>query len=181
MPSLPLLMMRDTIGLFVLLILNHSIIVYVEACLASFFESISDELYYAPSFPHPVGNVLMLDYLNINHERGRDDWFKGFYFDFLGCVVDPRTADNLNNKGQKRHCGPTWVVPSRFIFRGSGCTSTGRMCHSSVSKLEWTARKVSDGKGIVKRQQNLLFLNKIRNAFKSGGHSQEETLPKDWV
>jgi hypothetical protein len=27
----------------------------------------------------------------------------------------------------------------------------------------------------------LLFLNKIRNAFKSGGHSQEETLPKDWV
>jgi hypothetical protein len=98
---LPLLMMRDTIGLFVLLILNHSIIVHVEACLASFFESISDELYYAPSFPHPVGNVLILDHLNITHERGRDDWFKGFYFLFLGCVVDPRTADNLNNKGQK--------------------------------------------------------------------------------
>jgi hypothetical protein len=36
MPSLPLLMMRDTIGLFVLLIRNHSIIVYVEACSASF-------------------------------------------------------------------------------------------------------------------------------------------------
>jgi hypothetical protein len=35
-PSLPLLMMRDTIGLFVLLIRNHSIIVHVEACSASF-------------------------------------------------------------------------------------------------------------------------------------------------
>jgi hypothetical protein len=63
-PSLPLLMMRDTIDLFALLILNHSIIVHVAAFSASF--SSQSRTNYAPSFPHPVGNVLILDHLNIN-------------------------------------------------------------------------------------------------------------------
>lgn len=45
----------------------------------------------------PVGDILILDHLNINHEQGRHDWLKAFYFDFLGCVVDPRKAENLAN------------------------------------------------------------------------------------
>lgn len=38
--------------------------------------------------------LLLLDHLNINHERGRHDALKAFYFDFLGCGVDPRKYDN---------------------------------------------------------------------------------------
>ena len=38
--------------------------------------------------------VLLLDHLNINHERGRHDALKSFYFDFLGCGIDPRKYDN---------------------------------------------------------------------------------------
>jgi hypothetical protein len=48
----------------------------------------------------PVGNILILDHLNINHEMGRHDWLKAFYFDFLACVVDPRKLENLE-KGRK--------------------------------------------------------------------------------
>ena len=44
---------------------------------------------------HQYGNVLILDHLNINHEKGRHDWLKAFYFDFLQCVPDPRKAENL--------------------------------------------------------------------------------------
>ena len=46
------------------------------------------------------GNVLILDHLNMNHECGRHDWLKAFYFDFLQCEVDPRKAENLA-KGRK--------------------------------------------------------------------------------
>ena len=38
--------------------------------------------------------VLLMDHLNINHEKGRHDALKAFYFDFLGCGVDPRKYDN---------------------------------------------------------------------------------------
>lgn len=41
------------------------------------------------------GNVLILDHLNINHEKGCHDLVKAFYFDFLKCAVDPRKAENL--------------------------------------------------------------------------------------
>mmetsp|Transcript_15786 Transcript_15786/g.19250 ORF Transcript_15786/g.19250 Transcript_15786/m.19250 type:complete len:357 (-) Transcript_15786:16-1086(-) len=40
-------------------------------------------------------NILILDHLNINHEKGRHDLVKAFYFDFLQCGIDPRKADNL--------------------------------------------------------------------------------------
>ncbi len=42
----------------------------------------------------------MLDHLNINHESGRHDLLKKFYFDILGCSVDPRKEENLA-KGKK--------------------------------------------------------------------------------
>ncbi|KAL7533073.1 hypothetical protein ACHAXR_005028 [Thalassiosira sp. AJA248-18] len=38
--------------------------------------------------------VLLLDHLNINHEKGRQDALKSFYFDFLGCAIDPRKYEN---------------------------------------------------------------------------------------
>jgi hypothetical protein len=47
----------------------------------------------------PVGNVLILDN-NINHEKGRHDWLKAFYFDLLRCAVDPRKRENFE-KGRK--------------------------------------------------------------------------------
>lgn len=45
-------------------------------------------------------NILILDHLNINHEKGRHDLLKAFYFDFLKCAVDPRKKENLE-KGKK--------------------------------------------------------------------------------
>lgn len=38
--------------------------------------------------------VLLMDHLNINHEKGKHDALKAFYFDFLGCSVDPRKYAN---------------------------------------------------------------------------------------
>ncbi|KAL7528343.1 hypothetical protein ACHAWF_002528 [Thalassiosira exigua] len=38
--------------------------------------------------------VLLLDHFNLNHERGRHDAVKAFYFDFLGCAIDPRKYEN---------------------------------------------------------------------------------------
>lgn len=40
-------------------------------------------------------NALLLDHLNLNHERGRHDLVCAFYYEVLGCAVDPRKADNL--------------------------------------------------------------------------------------
>ena len=48
----------------------------------------------------PVGGILILDHLNINHEKGRHDLLKAFYFDFLRCAVDPRKEENIA-KGSK--------------------------------------------------------------------------------
>jgi len=45
-------------------------------------------------------NVLLLDHLNINHEKGRHDLVSAFYFHLLGCAPDPRKAENLQ-KGRK--------------------------------------------------------------------------------
>ncbi len=50
--------------------------------------------------PVSPGNILVLDHLNINHESGRHDLLKSFYFDILGCSVDPRKEENLA-KGKK--------------------------------------------------------------------------------
>mmetsp|Transcript_13938 Transcript_13938/g.20591 ORF Transcript_13938/g.20591 Transcript_13938/m.20591 type:complete len:350 (-) Transcript_13938:57-1106(-) len=40
-------------------------------------------------------NVLIMDHLNINHQKGRHDLLKAFYFDFLRCAIDPRKSDNI--------------------------------------------------------------------------------------
>lgn len=43
----------------------------------------------------PVGDILILDHLNTNHEKGRHDLLKAFYFDFLKLAVDLRKEENL--------------------------------------------------------------------------------------
>lgn len=45
---------------------------------------------------HSKNNILILDHLNINHEKGRHDWLKAFYVDFLQCALDPRKMENLD-------------------------------------------------------------------------------------
>ena len=44
---------------------------------------------------HHPNNCLVLDHVNLNHERGRHDLVDAFYFDVLGLVADPRKAANL--------------------------------------------------------------------------------------
>ena len=43
----------------------------------------------------PSCDVLLMDHFNINHEKGRHDALRAFYFDFLGCAIDPRKQENI--------------------------------------------------------------------------------------
>lgn len=49
-----------------------------------------------PPEKNTIGNILILDHLNLNHEKGRHDWLKAFYLDFLQCAPDPRKQENLD-------------------------------------------------------------------------------------
>jgi hypothetical protein len=51
-------------------------------------------------FRYTPGNVLLLDHLNINHEKSRHDLVRAFYFDTLGFSSDPRKKENVE-KGRK--------------------------------------------------------------------------------
>ncbi len=50
--------------------------------------------------PSSSCEVLLMDHFNINHEKGRHDALKAFYFDFLGCAIDPRKEENIE-RGSK--------------------------------------------------------------------------------
>ncbi len=45
-------------------------------------------------------NILILDHLNINHEKLQHDQLKAFYFSVLQCAIDPRKQENIE-KGRK--------------------------------------------------------------------------------
>ena len=70
----------------------------------------------------PSCEVLLMDHFNINHEKGRHDALKAFYFDFLGCSIDPRKQENIKlgsntlwaNVGKCTRTHPT-VSSSRSI------------------------------------------------------------------
>ena len=53
-----------------------------------------NQLHVSPITAQQECEVLLLDHLNINHEKGRHEALKAFYFDFLGCAIDPRKYDN---------------------------------------------------------------------------------------
>eukprot|EP00569_Conticribra_weissflogii_P012887 CAMPEP_0171380364 /NCGR_PEP_ID=MMETSP0879-20121228/29007_1 /TAXON_ID=67004 /ORGANISM="Thalassiosira weissflogii, Strain CCMP1336" /LENGTH=428 /DNA_ID=CAMNT_0011891419 /DNA_START=10 /DNA_END=1296 /DNA_ORIENTATION=+ len=40
--------------------------------------------------------ILLLDHLNINHQKGQHSLLKAFYFDFLKCAIDPRKYENYS-------------------------------------------------------------------------------------
>jgi len=44
------------------------------------------------------GEILLLDHLNINHQKGRHDILRAFYFDVLGLAIDPRKTENLEKE-----------------------------------------------------------------------------------
>ena len=54
----------------------------------------------APSCFSKRGGITLLDHLNINHEAGRHDLVKEFYFETLGMAIDPRKEENII-KGRK--------------------------------------------------------------------------------
>eukprot|EP01083_Nonionella_stella_P210025 760772_1 len=45
-------------------------------------------------------NILILDHLNINHQKLQHESLKAFYFSFLQCGIDPRKQENIE-KGRK--------------------------------------------------------------------------------
>lgn len=55
------------------------------------------------------GGILLMDHLNINHEAGRHDLLKEFYFETLGLAIDPRKEENIakNEKGLWANAGIT--------------------------------------------------------------------------
>mmetsp|Transcript_15181 Transcript_15181/g.24948 ORF Transcript_15181/g.24948 Transcript_15181/m.24948 type:complete len:384 (-) Transcript_15181:54-1205(-) len=56
---------------------------------------LSDFKLHAAEKNNPSCEVLLMDHFNINHEKGRHDALKAFYFDFLGCAIDPRKEENI--------------------------------------------------------------------------------------
>ena len=59
--------------------------------------------------PSKPGGILLMDHLNINHEAGRHDLLKEFYFETLGLAIDPRKEENIakNKKGLWANAGIT--------------------------------------------------------------------------
>ena len=45
---------------------------------------------------YTVGDIKLLDHLNINHEKGRHDLVKAFYFETLKLKPDPRKQENMD-------------------------------------------------------------------------------------
>lgn len=73
---------------------------YVFLCFTAIV--LSDAFSTSPAIPKLkiAGEILILDHLNLNHEKGRHDWLKAFYVDFLQCALDPRKIENVE-KGKK--------------------------------------------------------------------------------
>lgn len=68
--------------------------------------------YHAFSFSYKPGGITLLDHLNMNHEMGRHDLLKQFYFETLGLAIDPRKEENLS-KGK----GGVWANWYNFKYR----------------------------------------------------------------
>ena len=83
--------------------LHHRLFIALALCLSIDAFSVSpSQAKTSSTFKSSTdtNNILILDHLNINHQKGRHDLVKAFYFDFLQCAIDPRKASNLE-KGSK--------------------------------------------------------------------------------
>ena len=82
-----------------------------------------------------TGNILLLDHLNINHEAGRHDLLKSFYFEILGCSIDPRKEENLirgkktlwANVGINQFHLPEETEPQVFSYQCYSCSPNTKL------------------------------------------------------
>jgi len=96
------------------------------------------------SLRFPAGGSLLMDHLNINHEKGRHDLLRAFYFDTLGLAMDPRKIENAE-KGRKTLWANCGLSPTQFhlpeadsaqVFDGVITLSlTGSAGHNDFSAL----------------------------------------------
>ena len=79
-------------------------VIYLSCVIISAFLA-----YHASSFKYATGGIALLDHLNINHEKGRHDLIKQFYFDTLGLAIDPRKLEKIEKGkgGVWANCGIT--------------------------------------------------------------------------
>ena len=84
-----------------------------------------------------TNNILILDHLNINHEKGRHDLLKAFYFDVLKCAVDPRKWQALRSARCRPACA-CWYGRAWADFSSLGCQGTtpkdARGCRSTTAR-----------------------------------------------
>jgi hypothetical protein len=96
-----------------------------------------------------LGGILLLDHLNINHEKGRHDWLTAFYFDFLKLAVDPRKQDNVTagtktvwaNAGAHQFHLPegkpdAQVFDGRIVLVYPDLTTLRKRVHAAQDKLQ---------------------------------------------
>ena len=96
------------------------------------------------SLRFPAGGSLLMDHLNINHEKGRHDVLRAFYFVTLGLAMDPRKLENAE-KGRKTLWANCGLSPTQFhlpeadsaqVFDGVITLSlTGRTAQNDFSAL----------------------------------------------
>mmetsp|Transcript_13732 Transcript_13732/g.20983 ORF Transcript_13732/g.20983 Transcript_13732/m.20983 type:complete len:375 (+) Transcript_13732:134-1258(+) len=109
-------------------------------------------------------NILILDHLNINHEKGRHDLLKAFYFDFLKCAVDPRKEENLAsgrntlwaNIGSNQFHLPEGK-PEAQVFAGE-ITLAYKDIQPLLARVPEAERKLQGSKFQVTHSKNCNFL-----------------------
>ena len=82
--------------------------------------------------------VLLLDHLNLNHQQGRHDLLKAFYFDTLNCAQDPRKLPNLD-AGR----GSVWANAGLHQFH-LGEAEKAQTFHGVISLAYETLDRVRD-------------------------------------
>lgn len=108
-----------------------------------------------------TSEIILLDHLNINHERGTHTKLANFYFDTLGFVPDPRKASNLEKGG-----GTVWAnagATQVHLSEGDpdpqvldGCVTLHYPSESSLSSL--LSRAIDNGVEAYMEGENTLAL-----------------------
>lgn len=82
-------------------------------------------------FRYTPGQVLVLDHLNINHEKSRHDLVRAFYYDMLGLVPDPRKAENME-KGRKTLWANAGITQFHLPEAEKAQVLDGELCRACV-------------------------------------------------
>ena len=119
-------------------------------------------------------NVLVLDHLNINHERGRHDLLRAFYFDVLGCAIDPRKQENLE-KGRKTlwaNCG----IHQFHFSEGSEAQVFDGLVTLAYDSLEAVRKRLAD-RSLTSVLQGSAFAYTTEHEEAGGGEALRVTDP----